>query len=577
MSHEELEEEIRKISIPCLISCEKGGSEKVWIFSLKGRKIWNVSLDFSYDFPNRLPLVKLLDKNDVGILAHVNRECTVCVEESDSIVIDTSNPSKVIEYFLEEIIKTLDHASLRINQVELTDEYEGYFQHDAAGDVNSFYVATDKFESVALSLIPIKSGYLYRQNHHYHFPVLLLNQCNEYPAHFSNVKKAISTIINIIHLPLDTPVLPPSNAEKLTARYIYSIADNISPENKSALNGFLEKIKPKKEFFILLSMPRQAYERTQLLLQYIHKDDTPHPFAEYSDQWELRFYTVQRNNKEYLLERGGAKNILSDKKVAIVGCGSVGGEIAFMLAKAGIGELTLIDHDDLKVDNIYRHRLGGSYLNYEPEKLKTSAPKVKPYSKVAALQFALQKDLPYVNVIAVKNFFEKILDKEYIVNADLIIIAVGSPTLNLKFNTELKRRDVKHAIFCWNEAAGYGGHSVHLNLHTCCLNCLYTYEDGYSNICKLNLLNSGQNISKNLTGCAGVFTPFSYLDSSQTAILAANQSIQLLLNKDLTSKATSWKGKGTGSLKTTSRYDEINLVDEFEISKAELCKVCNDK
>lgn len=577
MSHEELEEEIRKISIPCLISCEKGGSEKVWIFALKGRKIWNVSLDFSYDFPNRLPFVKLLDKNDVGILAHVNRECTVCVEESDSIVIDTSNPSKVIEYFLEEIIKTLDHASLRINQVELTDEYEGYFQHDAAGDVNSFYVATDKFESVALSLIPIRSGYLYRQNHHYHFPVLLLNQHNEYPTHFSNSKKAISTIINIIHLPLDIPVLPPSNAEKLTARYIYSIADNISPENKSAFNDFLEKTKPKKEFFILISMPRQAYERTQLLLQYTHKDDKPHPFAEYSDQWELRFYTVQRNNKEYLLERGGAKNILSDKKVAIVGCGSVGGEIAFMLAKAGIGELTLIDYDDLKVDNIYRHRLGGTYLNYEPEKLKTSVTKVKPFSKVVALQFALQKDLPYIKVTAVKNLFEKVLDEEYIVNADLIIIAVGSPSLNLKFNTELKRRNVKHTIFCWNEAAGYGGHSVRLSLDTCCLNCLYTYEYGYSNICKLNLLESGQNISKNLTGCAGVFTPFSYLDSSQTAILAANQSVQLLLNQDLTSKATSWKGRGTGSLKTTSRYGEINLMDEFEMSKVEQCEVCNGK
>lgn len=78
-------------------------------------------------------------------------------------------------------------------------------------------------------------------------------------------------------------------------------------------------------------------------------------------------------------------------------------------------------------------------------------------------------------------------------------------------------------------------------------------------------------------GFAGVFTPFSYLDSSQTAILAANQSVQLLLNQDLTSKAASWKGKGTGSLKTTARYDAINLADEFEISRAELCEVCNDK
>lgn len=575
MNDEKIEEEIYKVSSSYVISYEKSTNDKVWNFSLQGKRVWNISLNFSYGFPNKLPTVKLLDKDNIGTLAHVNRECTVCVEESDSIVIDASNPSKVIEYFLEEIVKTLDHASLRINQVELTDEYEGYFQYDASGDVNSFYVATDKLESVNLSIMPIISGYLYRQNHHYHSPILLLNQSNEYPTHFSNVKQASASFINIIHLPLDTPALPPPHAEQLTAKYIHVISDNISMDNKKELNKFLEKTKLKKEFFILISMPRRGDERTQLLLQYISKNDRSHPLKEYSDQWDLKSYTIQRNTKKYLLERGGAKNILSNKKVVIAGCGSIGGEIAFMLAKSGIGELTLVDHDDLEVDNIYRHRLGGSYLNYEPEKSKNNT--VKPYGKVVALQHALQKDLPYIKVTPVKRRLETVIDEEYIRNADLIIIAVGSPSFNLKFNTEFKRQRMKHVIFCWNEAASYGGHSIRLNLDTCCLNCLYTYEDGYSNICKLNLLESGQNISKNLTGCAGVFTPFSYLDSSQTAILAANQSVQLLLNQDLTSKVASWKGQGTGSLKTTARYDAINLVEEFEISRAELCKVCNDK
>lgn len=572
MNIDEIKELLQKISSPKVLSY-KQNHDFVWDFCLQGRKEWNISLDFSFDFPNYLPSVKLLDKGMIGTLAHVNRKCTVCVQASDSLLIDKTRLSEVIEYFLEDIIKTLDYASLQINQVELTDEYEGYFEYDVKGHINSFYFATDKLENVCLHIVPVKSGHLYKQNHLYHAPVLLLDTKNNYPVDFSNVKQALSTVINIIHIPLENAVLPPSSADELTAHYIDFITGNISIKNKSKLEKKLEKIKPKKEFFLLISMPRRGLERTQLLLHYTSKKDLLHPLIEYSEQWDIETYALQRNNKEYLLERGGASNDLLNKKVVIVGCGSVGSEIAVMLAKAGVGEFTLIDFDNLKVDNIYRHRLGGRFLNYEPN-LKEEG-RVKPYSKVVALQFALQKDLPYIKVNPIKKSFDRVIDQENILNADLIIVAVGSPSYNLKLNTAFKERNVDKAVFCWNEAASYGGHSVSINYSECCLECLYTDDDGYSNICKLNFLEVNQNISKNLTGCAGVFTPFSYLDSSQTALLAANQSVQILLGQTNSSKSISWKGKDSGTLKTTSRYREIDLMSESDIFREEHCKVCN--
>jgi len=571
MNNEEVEQALSVITADFILSYNKGSDDNVWVFSLQGRKVWNVSLDFSLDFPHQLPLVKLLDKDDVGVLGHVNRSCTVCIEESDSIVINIEEPSRVIEHFLKEIVETLDMSSLKINQVELTDEYEGYFQYDAKASVHSFYSATDKLEKISLNIVPVKSGKLFQQNHLYNSPILILDNSNTYPSEYSNVKKAISTTVNIIHIPLQEAVLPPSNGKELTAEYIHVITEDISAKNKKVLEKFLRKTKEKKEFFLLISMPRTEAERTQFLLHYTSAIDLHHPLKAYSDQWNIELFTIQRNNKEYLLERGGAQSSLLDKKVVLVGCGSVGGEIAYMLAKAGVGELTLIDPEGFEVDNIYRHRLGGDLLNYSPNDKGI----VLPFSKAAALKYSLQRDLPYLKVNAVEDYFEKVVDEEYIHSADLVIVAVGTPSINLKINTMLKERNIKHVVFCWNEAAGYGGHAVYLDLEECCLECLHTDTGKFTNIGMLNFLEIGQHISKNLTGCAGVFTPFSYLDSSQTAILAANQSVQVLLGNKLVSSASSWKGQGNSNLKTTQRYDDAALMSEVDIERVSSCKVCH--
>src|SRR5216683_2234180 len=48
---------------------------------------------------------------------------------------------------------------------------------------------------------------------------------------------------------------------------------------------------------------------------------------------------------------------LRARKVALVGVGSGGGEIALHLASAGVGNLTLFDYDRLEPENYIRHVL----------------------------------------------------------------------------------------------------------------------------------------------------------------------------------------------------------------------------
>jgi sulfur-carrier protein adenylyltransferase/sulfurtransferase len=49
--------------------------------------------------------------------------------------------------------------------------------------------------------------------------------------------------------------------------------------------------------------------------------------------------------------------VLRDRKVSVIGCGSLGSKIATMLARAGVGKFLLVDDDVLLPDNFVRHDL----------------------------------------------------------------------------------------------------------------------------------------------------------------------------------------------------------------------------
>lgn len=51
------------------------------------------------------------------------------------------------------------------------------------------------------------------------------------------------------------------------------------------------------------------------------------------------------------------REVLKDRHVSIVGCGSFGSALADMLVRAGLGRLTLIDPETLSAENIGRHVL----------------------------------------------------------------------------------------------------------------------------------------------------------------------------------------------------------------------------
>lgn len=538
-------------------------NDTVYKIKAQGKKNeWNIQINLE-SFPYTLPKAYLLDEDFIGTLAHVNENGVICLEESDSIIINYNEQLDILYHFIVKIIELLNDKNNLISQDELKDEFEGYFQNNLKY-LNSFYFAQDKIEEVALEIA--KESYSTRCK-----PILLYDDNLNLPKDYSNVNSVNKQKINILHIPLEIAVLPPSKKMLQDLyKYIQSLYEYISKDYKEFIDSFLNKKKPNYNFYLLFSLPRTEAERTQFLVHYHFKTKVEHPLKNSLAPVEIELYFLNRNNETYLKERGGANNNLSSKKVSIIGCGSVGSEISFMLAKAGIGELTLIDPDIFSHDNIFRHRLGGNSLNYIPnEQLK-----VGNGSKVSLLERQIKKDIPYIKINARRKFFRDILDDKKLLGSDVIVVAVGSPMVNIDINMKLKELGLNKVIFCWNEADSVGGHSVALDLKESCFECLYTDDNGFSTDNELSFIKTEQNISKNIIGCAGVFTPFSYLDSSQTALLASRQCIEML-NSTLHSQALSWKTTGSVRLDVTQRFNDSNFQELKELGRKTKCRVCS--
>ncbi|SER78476.1 adenylyltransferase and sulfurtransferase [Gracilibacillus ureilyticus] len=149
---------------------------------------------------------------------------------------------------------------------------------------------------------------------------------------------------------------------------------------------------------------------------------------------------------------------LMKKHVLIVGCGALGSSIAEMLARAGIGKLTLIDRDYVDLTNLQRQHL------FTEEDVADQTP------KAIAVKEALKKINRHVKVDALvmdatANTLPQLVEK-----ADLIMDATDN------FDIRFILNDISHKYKTpWIFGACVGSSGMSFTIipkHTPCLDCL---------------------------------------------------------------------------------------------------------
>lgn len=102
-------------------------------------------------------------------------------------------------------------------------------------------------------------------------------------------------------------------------------------------------------------------------------------------------YGVDDNRRDSRTERllgVGALAKLARARVLIVGVGGVGGYVAEMLARSGVGHITLVDSDTVSVSNLNRQIIALTSTLGRPkvEVMKERIGEINPECKVVALQ-----------------------------------------------------------------------------------------------------------------------------------------------------------------------------------------------
>lgn len=147
--------------------------------------------------------------------------------------------------------------------------------------------------------------------------------------------------------------------------------------------------------------------------------------------------------EKYGVNRFQAFEKIRNGKVAIIGAGGVGSNIAVMLTAAGIGEIILVDEDHVEESNLVRQ------VFYE----SGDCGKTK---KVIALKRFLNKFSDYTKVNTVEHYIRSISDAEkYIPDVDVVVQTADTPrgVINRIIN-DYSTESGCASIYCANGTVG---------------------------------------------------------------------------------------------------------------------------
>jgi molybdopterin/thiamine biosynthesis adenylyltransferase len=238
---------------------------------------------------------------------------------------------------------------------------------------------------------------------------------------------------------------------------------------------------------------------------------------------------VVRYDAAFLQPRGGALESLQSKTVAVVGCGSVGSHAIERIASVGVGHFRLVDPESLESCNLYRHALGIGHVGL---------------NKAEGMSRAIQARYPHVESLFCAMGIEAVLenDPNFVLSADVILLALGEETLELRLNELLGPQ--KPRVHAWLDPLGVGGHvlATALKRGPGCLRCLFERQEAHGLVNKASFAQPGQRFQRSFAGCSGTFTPFSAIDADRTALEAAKLIVRILRGQENQNLLVSWFG-----------------------------------
>lgn len=507
---------------------------------LEGREV-SMRIGIGPGFPGQLPRVFVLGASIQGRFPHVFAHGHICFQEAEGVLLDRHRPVEVAREALARALDTLRRGVSGDNRSDFIDELALYWPGEVEGA--TFFHAGDQIQEVRRVLHP--GAFVFVRDRAHAREVLTPDPILKSPE----LTAALDTVITKtwsrgLYIPLKAVPIPfdPFPLGPWTDRQITSfIHDNITSAQKLELEALTRSMK-KQSTFVILRVPRPRGSDHLVGVRY-ENISGGHPLSQKLGSASPVQFRIERRDPGYLIPRGGGAEDLRQKRVVLAGCGAVGGHLALELIRCGIGRLLLVDPDELRPENAYRHVLGMPSTLLRPMK----APQ---------LAAELERRYPGVQVKGFIGRIEQAIDFGALVPTehDLIISATGDPNADRALNERLFRAEGRPAtIYTWLEPLGIGGHAVAFGGSSQgtsppgCFDCLFTPHPLDPSPVLENhaaFAAPGQAFTRELAGCGNAFTPYSSLDALRTAELAVRLGVEVLQGRVSGALLRSWKGNG---------------------------------
>jgi len=492
-----------------------------------------VRLIIPLEYPDKLPEVFLINPENIAIRSHIERTGKICIAPSTGTLLDTARPGDLISDTLRLAMKVLNSTEEE-QQADIQSEFIEYWT-ESNDDPQIWSILNPSLDSREVVFTTIQLSSKYR--------LLFANNETELKAWVENIGASYNKftkgfVAKLNHLPA-----PPSfNKTITTQEFDDLLLKNMLPIEYEKWKKWDGNRYPPVAMLMSARLPDGSYALFATRSANLSKEQEKaiqNPYSRKSPSTK-RIRQVLLNNRtgrrgvtrldlSHLLNRTSGQTNLEDARIAIVGCGAVGSQIAVAAVAAGVRFLKLIDNDLMTANNTYRHILGSNDIGKY---------------KVHALSRLIKNRFPLTNVTPIPNMIEKVLDDnhEVLAETDLVVFALGDETLERRINSYLGSSIMR--LHTWVEPYGIGGHCLLIpgGEKKGCYECLYSRDEYYSLYNMASLCRPGQTFQKTTGGCAGVYTPFGYVDTLEAASRTVRKIIYTITSTSIEYGISSWIG-----------------------------------
>lgn len=423
---------------------------------------WVVDVGLPPLFPDEVPIAYLPAWKEFYLKnPHIETDGFICTIPN-SAATDSNDPVGLFRYVFDDCQKILQGTGT----IDFQAEFSSYWNHSAPKPDKELVIIDPADRLITPFAAVFSKNYIYAASS--------IDHINRWVANRTGEASAFKSDDNGMVIKLQAPLIPEKYPNTLSE--LVTLADTCDVNAGRWLKSYLaESSKP--GLVLLVQAEGEGVTVGGIVfnglgLSRINSTKLIHGFRLGTVPPELLYRRVrdeirskpivrtpvERVDHQWIHTRGGDGSDLSKKSMVVIGCGSLGGYVAHLLSRAGVGNLTLTDNDTFAWDNLGRHVLGASAIGQ---------------SKAIELARELAKQMPHLEIVGIpKDWRDALINNpKLFAGKDLIISTVAEWRCERPLNGIIQMAEMPPILFGWVEPHAVAGHCLTVTRNGGCFEC----------------------------------------------------------------------------------------------------------